>query len=409
MSWVERVKNRIVIVTGDGQTYEPDYIDAQYVQGFNVSEFEFRNVQGTLVKREQPKGRKFQLVILFQGDDHLDVGEQFRQSAFDKRVWRITHPKYDDLIVHPQTLRFDDTDENVTRITGTILETILEVFPAVTENPVDEIQANKTDLDEQTAESYESELAPDPLDSNDANQINDELDRVESNTQQIIDSDEQAAELINLINTARTSVTNGIGSATGFIRDVQTAVNYPFQVEASVQDRINVLIETFEALPFMGVPKNQKKYYETSGSAAISSACVSTVNQLDEFTYMTREDVSNILTSILNVYNDYITNLDEIQTETATEPDSYTPDEESVRQLQDLVNFTVSRLFEVALGARQELILIVSAETDPIQLTHKIYGLDNEDQNLQTLIENNNIGISELLRVPKDREIRYYA
>ena len=49
------------------------------------------------------------------------------------------------------------------------------------------------------------------------------------------------------------------------------------------------------------------------------------------------------------------------------------------------------------------------ADTTPINLTHRFYGLDEDDVNLNRFIETNNIGLSEILIVKKDREVVYYA
>lgn len=405
MSWIIRNQNRIQVITGDGEVYEPDYVNPEYIQGYNLAEFEFRNVPGTLVDRQEPKGRRFRLELIFQGDLHLEEAERFRQSTFDKRPWTVIHPKYDELTVHPFSLRFDDTKDNLTRITGIIVETITGAFPNTTESPIDEINAKKGALDEQAAVSYDQELAPFNLDSNDAQLINNSIDSTDGVTSSLIEDDSQAAQLRNAVVNAKNKVTNSIGQATGFIRDVQAVINFPFQVETNVNDRINALIEAFNALPIDNLSRTQKKYYENNGAASLSSMCVASVTNSE---YNTRSEVDFVINKVITAFNSFIVNLDAIQSETATEVDSYTPDEETVRGLYDIVNFTLSRLFEIALGSTQELILVVSEDTDPINLAHFIYGPSEDDSNLQTMIENNDIGISELFLIKKGREIKYY-
>lgn len=406
MSWINRVQNRIEIRTGDGQVYEPDYLNPEFEQGYNLSEFEFRNVPGTLVIREQPKGRRFRLQIIFQGDLHLEDSERFRQSTFDRRPWIVIHPKYDELLVHPVSLRFDNTSENVTTVTGTIVETIEEVFPNTTESPEDEILAKKTALDEVSAESYEQEISSTGLRVSDASQIQDNLASVQDKSLELTQSNQEAANIRNTVRLASTNVNNSIGDVTGFIRDVQAAVNFPFLIEAETQDRINALKESLDTLFSGSITRNQKKYYEVNGASSISSICTASITNS---TYETRSDVDVVISSLVDTFNTFIVNLDSLQSETATEPNSYTPSEEVLRGLYDIVNFTVSRLFEIALGSKQELIYVVESDTNPILLAHMIYGLDSEDSNLQKLVRNNNIGISELLLIPKGREIKYYV
>ena len=128
MSWIEKVENEIQITTGDGKIYTPQYIDAEYLQDFNLSSFNFRGVKGSLVKRQEPQGRKFGLKIFFQGDSHLDVAESFRLSSYDKRFWTISHPYYGQIFVQPRSLRFNNKKHNLTEITVAVFLKIRSAF-----------------------------------------------------------------------------------------------------------------------------------------------------------------------------------------------------------------------------------------------------------------------------------------
>ena len=89
MSWIEKINSGIVITCGDGKRYEPHYILAEKSVEYNVAEFDFVNIEGTLVKRSKPRGRRFPIELLFQGDNHLDVADAFEMSAKDDRPWNI--------------------------------------------------------------------------------------------------------------------------------------------------------------------------------------------------------------------------------------------------------------------------------------------------------------------------------
>ena len=129
MSWLEKVETEMIITTGDGQPYAPDYMNAVKSVEYNVAEFNFPGIAGTFVDRRLPKGRKFNLELYFQGDDHLDVAEAFEASANDSRAWEIEHPFYGLVIVQPTSLQFDNSKQNLSKITGTVIETILEDAP----------------------------------------------------------------------------------------------------------------------------------------------------------------------------------------------------------------------------------------------------------------------------------------
>src|SRR4051812_32567908 len=119
MSWVDKLKNRIKIQMGDGKIYFPSWIPDHKRVEYNTAEFEFPNVEGTLVKRGTPLGRKYNLKLFFSGPDHLDDSDAFESSASDNRPWTIFHPYHGTIICQPTSLDFDNSNYNVTEITGT--------------------------------------------------------------------------------------------------------------------------------------------------------------------------------------------------------------------------------------------------------------------------------------------------
>ena len=407
MSWPQRVENGIELTTGDGTTYRPNWVNTSFIQDYNISSFEFPNIAGTLVRKKQPKGRKFQLEVYFQGENHLEDSERFRVSASDQRAWRVTHPLYDDIIAHPRRLTFDNTKYNITKITGILLETITGVFPDAETNAVEEIEERKTAIDNQIATNYDAQVQT--IDGIEANAINNNLSDIEADTEKITFGD-QVASLRNTVVAAQSAVLSGIGTANSYINKVQSAINFPFQVVNGVKARLDTFKNSFDRLTqsistILG--KNQKEYYEANASSAISGSCLATVNQLDDFPYTTRSQVDDAVETLLAMFDDYVEKIDEVQATSATAEDAYLPDPETLRQLQQIVNLTVSSLFEVALGSKQEHVLILEEDSNPVIVAHRLFGLN--DENLETLIEVNNIRLQELYLLKKGREIIYYV
>jgi len=73
------------------------------------------------------------------------------------------------------------------------------------------------------------------------------------------------------------------------------------------------------------------------------------------------------------------------------------------------MNFTLSNLFAIALNAKQERSIVLEEDNNLVNLTHRFYGLDAADENIDEFILNNNIGISEHLLIKKGRILRYYV
>ena len=94
MSWQERLNTEFTITTGDGKTFYPDWKVAEKNIEFNSTKYDFINVAGSLVVRKEPQGANYPLVFYFQGENCIDIANEFEESARDKRIWTIEHPFY---------------------------------------------------------------------------------------------------------------------------------------------------------------------------------------------------------------------------------------------------------------------------------------------------------------------------
>jgi hypothetical protein len=66
-------------------------------------------------------------------------------------------------------------------------------------------------------------------------------------------------------------------------------------------------------------------------------------------------------------------------------------------------------LFEIAISAQQERSILCDSDTNVILLAHRFYGLLLDDSTIQRVMDNNSIGISEILDIKKGRKILYYV
>jgi hypothetical protein len=152
--------------------------------------------------------------------------------------------------------------------------------------------------------------------------------------------------------------------------------------------------------------KISKKAYENNGAMMVSSMAVSSITQMD---YNNRADVMASMDLINMNYNLYLTDIDTFQSLNNSTPDSYVADAGSLIALNDLINFTLSNLFDISLNSKQERTLYCEKDTNVILLAHRLYGLLPDDSTIDTLIKNNSIGLLELLQINKGRKIIYYV
>ncbi len=109
MSWIEKIKNGIIITCGDGVSYQPNWLNATKLLEWNVAMYEFPELDGTLVKKSKKLGTKYNLELFFQGENHLDDSSAFEKSANDPKPWKIIHPFYGTLNVQAPSFTVDNT------------------------------------------------------------------------------------------------------------------------------------------------------------------------------------------------------------------------------------------------------------------------------------------------------------
>lgn len=410
MSWVERIKDQIVIITGDQREYRPQWLNANKAISYNVASFDFIDTDGSLVKRRRPKGAKYKLEIWFQGDDHLDIARDFEVSAADPRTWIIRHPFYGDLNVHPTDLLFDNSRYNTSKVTGNILETIDDINPQVSIVPEEKIIQDKEDLDVVTAAAFVNNN-PEPTVS-DANAMSSVVTSLNTSTDKIITNDEESADFRNLVTKAQADIINATSEPLAAIRSMQEVINFPARIKQTVASRLKALVSEFDALVdavlTIGAKRSDKFLFENNAGGKITAITVAIATPLSADDYGNKPKVLEVIETLLNSYNKYIDTLDTLQTVDADELDSYIPDASSMILISNLVNFTLSSLFSIALNAKQERQVVLEENSNLINLTHRFYGLDVADENIDELILNNNIGINEHLLVKKGRLLRYY-
>lgn len=416
MSWIDKIDRPFKIITGDGLEYLPYWMNAKKAIEFNVSEFNFPDVEGTYVDRKLSKGRKIPLEFYFQSDgrvgsqnagtDHLVEAELFEQSSKDSRPWTIDHPFYGIILVQPVSLDFDNTSLNVTKITGTVIETITNT-PKTNLDPVDNSKFLKSQMDEVVATSFATSVPEPSIEVTQALLGN--VDAVYKEGAKKVKETTDAQEYFNLFNEANTAIVNATEDVLAAIRTANAVINAPFQFIDSVRNRIDIIRTQFTTLveaAFNLVTPQEKKVFESNAITSVSAMTQAAIIETD---YDNRVQVVTVIDQIITDYNLLIETLDELQTENGGEEDSYIPDAQSIIQLSNLVNFTVANLFIISLTAKQERTLILEDDTNVVMLAHRLYGLQVDDSTIQRIINDNSIGLNEYLGIRKGRKIIYYV
>lgn len=406
MSWLDKINNGFIITCGNGSVYRPLWLNAIKAKEYNASEFEFINIAGTLAVRKSPKGRKYNIEIIFQGDNHLDIAENFEDSADDPRPWNISHPFYGELIVQPLNLTFDNKDYNVSKITGMIVETI-SASPKLSINAQDQVSVLKNRYDDLTLGVVLVQI-PKPKTAT--------INRFRINTLSCYNQGVKglkntldSQDYINAFNTANDAINKFTSQPLAAVRAIQAFINKPFQFVDTVKNRIDILGAQFEllrsTLATLFSPAD-KAAYEFNAGTLVSSIATASVTSPD---YVSRDEVISAISRISTYFDLYVADLDALQTDTGGDPDSYIADADGLIDLSNLINYTISNLFTIAISAKQQRTIYLSEDSNLILLAHRYYGLDVQDSTMTQMMELNNIGLNEMLLISKGRKIIYYV
>lgn len=405
MSWKEKIQNDLIIRTGDGKEWKPNWIATKYSRDYNVSEFNFPNVAGTLVKRLKPIGRKYDLEIYFQGEDHFDVSEDFIRSADIEKEWTVSHPIHGTIYVQPLGLSIDQRELNVTKITGVIMETIADTLPRATIAPQETVKLKVEELDELYEDSFTK--IPTSADLNKATQTS---KKHFNGGVPIIELPDEAIAYHNAFAAVNTAITTAIATPILFMRTITTFVNYPAHFTTSVKARLKQLVDQWETLKASveGLFRvSSKQIFQNQSAANVAAMCLTASTPLNG-NYTNSVDVFSVIDKLVDTYEDFLGQLDLLQNDNGGNPDSFIPNGNVLFKLNDLVNVTITSLFEIALKARQQRTFILEHDSDLINLTHRLYTLDPDDNNINEFIANNQFGQNDYLVIKKGTKIYYY-
>lgn len=414
MSWIENVKTDLVIQTGDGKEFRPVWKGANILIDYNTAEFNFAEVEGTLVDRREQKGRKISLEFYFQGENHLIESADFQLSAKDRRFWVLTHPYYGILTVQPLSLNVNNDTYNVSKITTTVIETITDVNPKTIIIVEDKIEEDAEIVDEQNAINFDNNVVPS---SSDKKTMELSIETTYTNGVNSIVDEEDGQSFFNQLNDARSKIRNATSDAAAAMRASQTVIQAPALFKQDLESRLTMLKSNAESLKFniIGsfeslavIPNSLKNMYEGMAGTVLSSMSLAMSTPFDENDYKNKVQVVAAVDLLLLTYNNFVADLDQMKSGSGGDPDDYIPKSETITNMNDLVNFTMANLFDLALNARQERSFRLETDTDFINLAHRLYGLEADDSTIEELMRNNPLGLNGILNIEKDTLITYY-
>ncbi len=398
MNWLQRLNNiQLTITTGDGKEYTPLWRNAVKNITYNTEGFDFIEKDGSYVARKRRSGRRFPILLYFQGEDHLKVAADFEQSANDPRPWTIKHPYYDLLFVQPLDLKFDNSEHNVTKITGTVWETEQEKYPQGEVFTTFVLGREKQNIDLTVAEEGANELkdADTGIIEDAQNAVGDTRDVLKK----YIQVTEDAQDLENKANKALSDTNNIVSDTFTALTSTQTLLNAIVDNDLiSISDKAQAFKTIINNLKDRFLDEDRtsisEKLYESQVATILSGYSFAAV-QAD---YNNRSQVVATIEDIDELYFDFIVNFDDLDTD---------QNANIAKELDNMIYSTLANLYTIAYNARQTRRFVTDKQTNIIVLAHEFYGPG--DENLNEFINQNDITLEEHIQVKKGREIIYFV
>lgn len=387
--------------------FYPDWKNGETSKEFNVSVFDFINQPGSLIDRKQVKSRKFPLTFWFQGENNIDQANSFDISAEDPRYWIVRHPFYGDIFGQPVSISRNDQNYNCTEITVDFWESIVTDFPDV------EIDGSGESINRVDAYHVASPLdygAKVDLKPQDASIMLTNVSKMDALIAKSMDAINYS-EFQQLRVTMFNAVDDAIFAPVDAMSAIQAVLLIPSQLYTNVSYRIDLIKGIYggflDSLLLNNDP-NTKAFFEAAAGYAVAALANTLLNPITSL-YATRQEVINAATSLIDLYNNYLSAINTAYVSINNTTGAYSSSFNTQNTLQTVVFQSLVGLNQIAFSAKQERIVMVQTDTNLIVLTHKYMGLDPLDINIETFRKINNIKNNRLFLIPKGTQIKYYA
>jgi hypothetical protein len=414
MAWDDRLRE--AAYTSPGGTRQLfQYENVQLTVSKKTTAFEYPDVDGTFVQDLGVTGRRYPLRLFFSGSDYDFEAEEFLQLLSEVGTGTLEHPSYGTVDVVPfgDITRRDDlvTQANQAIFEVTFFSTIGVVFPTSQADPSSDVN--------QSVEEYNDAAADEYADSTD---ITDETNRAEfeNQNQALVNSTVSTLSPIaasqddteRQFSTISDSILRSLPvlSDTPAVLGAQTILM--IQSPARAQTSISARLDAYESMTgditigddtvadckICDEDSNEFHINDLYASTYITGSIISVLNHqfvTKSEALLAAQRIIIQFESVSNWREANFAELGEIDTGAA------------YQQLQQSVAITAGFLVQLSFSLKQERRFTLERERTIIDLVAELYG--SVDDQLDFFIYSNNLTGSEILLLPRGRQIVYYA
>jgi hypothetical protein len=406
MSWLEDLESKeFTITTGDGKVFKPLWKNSEKSKEYNATVFDFIDVAGSFVDRKKPKSTKYPLTFWFQGEDNISQAKEFDVSADDPRSWTVEHPFYGIIKGQPLSINYSDTNYNVTEVSVDFWESINDDYPDSNVSEIDRIAEISNEVADNAVSSYASKSQN--LESSDITK-NKEFNILTNASFKKDLLGDNFADYQVLFSSAQKANNDLLTDAAAAVRGCNNLITFPSTLNTSVLSKLKTYLEAFNNFNSVLSSTSDKLFFESQAGLVVAFYCNTSMNY-QPTDYEIRTDVELAVNDLINIYNTYLTTLDDNYVNIYNVENSWQPNPDLQQSIYNAVMFTISNLYNLAFNSKQERSFNTKKDENLIVLTHRLIGLDPSDENINKFREINNIKLNELFKIPKGRLIKYYV
>ena len=406
MAWTDRLKEAAYTSAVSRTRVTFAYEDVRKTVDKRTSAFEFPDVDGTYIQDLGRSGRRYPLRLFYWGADYDLQADAFEEVLLEQGAGVLEHPIYGqrDVVPFGSITRRNNlkTGANQAVLEVTFYETTELAYPNAQGDPSSAVVTAVEEYNAALAEQYANSVTVDsaPQRSRLQAQYQTLLDGANAALAPIVKTQDNVRRQYEAI---RDSINQGIDTlvADPLTLAFQTTqlLQAPARAVTDITARLSAYADLTAALISGDGAATPNDLYTADlyASTYTTGSVLSAVNN----TFTTKAEALEAVDAILTQFDSLTAwrdsqfgDLEEIDT-----GDSY-------RQLQEAVALTAGFLVEISFSLKQERRITLDRNRNLVELVAELYG--SIDDRLDFFINSNELTGSEIIELPRGREIGYY-
>lgn len=413
MSWEERLREAAYTTPG-GVRLTFFYEDVREEFDKKTSAHNFPDANGTFIQDLGHTGRRYPLRVIFWGADHDLQADNFSKALRERGTGALEHPIYGlkEVVPFGTIVRRDNlkTAANQTIFEVVFWETIGIVYPTSQDDPAAAVEFAIAEYNETSSEEFASvgDLDTQVEQENTKAGYQSLLDNAELRLQKIADTqDNVKAKFDAVVDSINSGIDILVADPLTLAFQTSIALQTPARALTDISARLDAYADLASSI-FSGdgavvgaegvKASNEFHTRDLFASGYMSATLVAVTNNR----FKTKRDALEAAEFVFDLWDDLVEwrddnfeALDEVDTGGA------------YQKLQEAVSLTVGFLVEISFSLKQEIKVTLDRPHTVIDFVAEVLG--SVDEELDFFIFSNDLVGSEILELPRGRDVVYYV